>query len=102
MKKNIFLIVSFIFYYNVHSQNIFSPTKLRTDLLLNSNKVSKNGILVNFPLTKKILQDASYQFPKVYSHQPTFHWENAKNINKATAWRILVATTLQNLNNCFK
>lgn len=99
MKKNIFLIVSFIFYYNVHSQNIFSPTKLRTDLLLNSNKVSKNGILVNFPLTKKILQDASYQFPKVYSHQPTFHWENAKNINKATAWRILVATTLQNLNN---
>jgi len=99
MKKGIIVIFTFLFVTNTHSQNIFSPTKLRTDLLLNTGVVSTGGISVNTSLSQDIVKDTNYQFAKVFNTQPHFDWLNAKNISKVTAWRVLVASSLQNLNN---
>ena len=99
MKKVIFVIFSFLFVSNSFSQNTLSPTKLRTDLLLNTEKVSISGLPVNISLSQDIVKDANYQFAKVFNTQPHFDWLNAKNISKVTAWRVLVASNLQNLNN---
>jgi hypothetical protein len=99
MKKGIIVIFTFLFVTNTHSQNIFAPTKLRTDLLLNTGVVSAGGISVNTSLSQDIVMDANYQFAKVFNTQPHFDWLNAKNISKVTAWRVLVASSLQNLNN---
>ena len=99
MKKAIIVIFSFLFVSNSFSQNTFSPTKLRTDLLLNTEKVSISGLPVNISLSQDIVKDANYQFAKVFNTQPNFDWLNAKNISKVTAWRVLVASNLQNLNN---
>ncbi len=99
MKKVIIVIFSFLFVSNSFGQNTFSPTKLRTDLLLNTEKVSISGSPVNISLSQDIVKDANYQFAKVFNTQPHFDWLNAKNISKVTAWRVLVASNLQNLNN---
>lgn len=72
---------------------------MRTDLLLNTGKVSSSGLPVNISLSQDIVNNTNYQFAKVFNTQPHFDWLNAKNITKVTAWRVLVASNLQNLNN---
>ena len=99
MKKTIILVFTYFFVANSFSQHIFSPTKLRTDLLLNTDVISTSGISVNISLSQDIVKDTNYQFSKVYNTHPHFDWVNAKNISKVTGWRILVASSLQNLNN---
>ena len=99
MKNAVTVIFTFLFVSNSFSQNIFSPTKLRTDLLLNTGVVSTGGISVNTSLSQDIVKDTNYQFAKVFNTQPHFDWLNAKNISKVSAWRVLVASNLQNLNN---
>ena len=99
MKKVIIVILTYLFVSNSYCQNNFSPTKLRTDLLLNTGVISTSGVSVNISLSQDIVNNTNYQFAKVFNTQPHFDWLNAKNITKVTAWRVLVASNLQNLNS---
>ena len=75
------------------------PFRMRTDLVLNTGAVSKNGFLQNISLTQAIADEQQYQFAKIYQQQPLFDWQNASNINNSTAWRILVTSSIDSLNN---
>jgi hypothetical protein len=80
------------------SQQIKPPFALRCDLLLKTNKVSKSGIAVDIPLESAILQKDSFQFPVVYNQHPLFNWEVASSRQHCNAYRILVASSIQLLN----
>ena len=98
MKKIFLLLFFFNFCMLAKSQQIKPPFALRCDLLLKTNKVSKSGIAVDIPLESAILQKDSFQFPVVYNQHPLFNWEVASSIQHCNAYRILVASSIQLLN----
>ena len=71
---------------------------MRCDLLLQTDKVSKNGIAEKVHLALAIQQKDIYQFASIFNKQPTFTWEMDTAVKAVTAYRILVATTPQYLN----
>lgn len=95
----IYSILLFTLTINVlQSQTSSAPHHLRCDLLLHTDKVSKNGIPEKVPLETAIQQKGIYQFAQVFNKQPTFTWEVDTAVEAVTAYRILVATTPQYLN----
>ncbi|WP_428662291.1 alpha-L-rhamnosidase C-terminal domain-containing protein [Runella sp.] len=83
---------------SARSQTIPAPNQLRCDLLLHTGKVSKGGFAVKEPLTSAIQQKSSYQFPLIFNKKPTFNWVLSPAIKNASAFRILVASAPEYLN----
>jgi hypothetical protein len=95
MKNYFIVIVSLLLTTHVlQSQTTLAPHLLRYDLLLHTDKVSKNGIPESVPLETAVQQKGIYQFAQVFNKQPTFTWEVDTAVKALTAYRILVATTV--------
>ncbi len=94
MKRKIYslLSVSLSLAVLLHAQ---SPSRLRTDLVRNTDQVYQNGIPVNETLVNATQKKELYQFAKIYSQQPVFNWELDATIKKMTACQILVASSIQ-------
>ncbi|MBL7814338.1 MAG: family 78 glycoside hydrolase catalytic domain [Saprospiraceae bacterium] len=92
MKKQFILLLT-LFAYNLQSQ----ITDLRCDLLLQTDKVYKNGIPVTIPLAEAVQQKDVYQFAHIFNKKPRFTWSTDTTIKGITAYHILVATTPQYL-----
>lgn len=75
-----------------------APFRLRCDLLLNTNKVYKSGILRNEPLESAIKQKEQLQFAFVSNKHPRFSWEVDNSVSKVSAYRILLASDRELLN----
>lgn len=75
-----------------------APSRLRCDLLLNTNKVYQAGLSVNEKLENAINQKEKYQYAYISNSKPTFSWEIAQNIKKSTAFRVLVSSKPELLN----
>jgi hypothetical protein len=74
-------------------QAVKAPYRLRTDLVLNTDKVSKNGIEANISLAAAVQQKDIYQFAAVYRTMPVFNWETDTSIKHTIAFRILLASS---------
>ena len=69
-----------------------APFRLRCDLLLNTHKVYKSGILSHEPLESAIKQKQHLQFAFVSNKQPHFSWELDNSVSKVSTYRILLAS----------
>ena len=72
--RSLQLFLALIWATNTNAQRNFMPTSLRVDLLLNTDKVWKNGFEI-----KRSLQQASegkniYQTARIISSDPFFSW----------------------------
>jgi alpha-L-rhamnosidase len=92
MKKSFTLIIFISFIFSAHGQ---APRQLRCDFLLHTSEVSSSGIQVNEPIVSAVKQKTQYQFASIYSEQPVFNWEVDTSIKKVSAYRILVASSMQ-------
>jgi alpha-L-rhamnosidase len=81
------------------SQQVTAPRNLRCDLLLHTNTVGANGTAVAQSLESIRDQSKNYQFAAITSKQPTFSWEVDTTIQGISAYRILVASSSQLLEN---
>lgn len=106
MKYNYFIIIKTSFFIlSLLTSNIYSaelpPQNLRTDLLLDTDKVFKNGYQVNLPIENVPLSNEDYQLPFIKSKKPTFSWElrSEKKDILQTAYQIRVASLIKNLEN---
>ena len=79
----------------LYGQQSPAPLHLRTDLLLHTDQVRKNGLSVNLPLESAILQPEVYQFARVFNPQPQLSWALGAAMNGASAYRILLASSPQ-------
>ncbi|MCA6451875.1 MAG: hypothetical protein IM582_01745, partial [Chitinophagaceae bacterium] len=57
----------------VHAQSSLQPYRLRTDLLLHTDKVWKSGLPVNISLADA-QKETAYQFPIVRTEHPLLQW----------------------------
>ncbi|GAB4021502.1 hypothetical protein GCM10028808_66560 [Spirosoma migulaei] len=99
MLRLYFIFLSFLFAYSAKSQQLPPPINLRCDLLLHTNAVRKNGAVVSTTLESASKQQGHYQFATITSKQPTFSWEVDTAIKGISAYRILVASSSQILEN---
>lgn len=99
MKKIYFLLFFSTISMLAKSQQIDAPFRLRCDLLLQTNKVTKNGLDVNIPLESAVLKRDSLQFPIIYNQQPLLNWEIAPSIHFCKAYRVVVASSIKLLNS---
>ena len=99
MKKIYFLLFFSTISILAKSQQIDAPFRLRCDLLLQTNKVTKNGLDVNIPLESAVLKRDSLQFPIIYNNQPLLNWEIAPSIHLCKAYRVVVASSIKLLNS---
>ena len=86
-----------LIFVSAKSQNLPAPHHLRCDLLLHTDKVSKNGIAEKRSLETAVQQKDVYQFAKVFNKQPSFTWAMDTAVKTVTAYRLLVASTPQYL-----
>ncbi|MBS1654764.1 MAG: alpha-L-rhamnosidase, partial [Bacteroidetes bacterium] len=93
MKKACPLLLFFLISFIGQSQTIPAPLRLRCDFLLQTGKVSKNGLPVKQSLPEAVDQNQNFQFAKIYSTHPVFNWEVDTAVKTITAWQIMVATT---------
>lgn len=84
-------------FFSAKSQNLPAPYHLRCDLLLHTDKVSKNGIVEKQSLETAVQQKDIYQFAKVFNKQPTFTWAMDTVVKTVKAYRLLIASTPQYL-----
>lgn len=77
------------------------PTGLTVNLLAHADRVFLNGYPVNTPLYQAVSFRENFQFAEIAQKQPFFGWiVNAeKNNTLQTAYRVLVASTLENILN---
>lgn len=97
--RSLQLFLALIWATNTNAQRNFMPTSLRVDLLLNTDKVWKNGFEI-----KRSLQQASegkniYQTARIISSDPFFSWVMNDNEQGAyqAAYQILVASSARKL-----
>ncbi len=79
----------------LYGQQSPAPLHLRTDLLLHTDQVSKNGLFVNLSLESAIQQPEVYQFARVFNPQPQLSWALDAAMNGTSAYRILLASSPQ-------
>ena len=79
----------------ISAQSLPAPYRLRTDLLLHTDRVSQNGIPAKLSLVDAVKQPGKYHFPKIYHTNPVFNWETDTVLKQVTAFRILVASSMQ-------
>lgn len=84
---------------NANAQAPKPPKELRVDLLLNADKVWKNGLPAKLTLQQAKEQGTSCQMARIGNEKPYFSWilNNPENGSSQTAYQILVASTLQKL-----
>ncbi|GAB3996604.1 hypothetical protein GCM10028807_39600 [Spirosoma daeguense] len=100
MARNWLLLLFSIFADVAKSQQLTTPPiKLRCDLLVHTNVVSKNGVVVNTTPESASQQPQQYQFATITSKQPTFSWEVDTLIKGVSTYRVLVASSEQALKN---
>ncbi|WP_218921504.1 alpha-L-rhamnosidase C-terminal domain-containing protein [Haliscomenobacter hydrossis] len=80
---------------HLYGQRNPGPLHLRTDLLLHTDQISKNGLSVNVPLESATQQPEVYQFASVFNPQPQLSWALDAATNDASAYRILLASSPQ-------
>ena len=99
MKKGSIIIVFILAISSVYSQALFAPNQLRCDFLLHTGEVSISGMQVNKPIASAVNQKDKYQFAKIYSENPVFNWQVDTSVKQVSAYRILVASSVQLLNS---
>ena len=72
-----------------------APLDLRCDLLRHTDQVRQNGLPVTVSLEAASQQAEIYQFARVFSPQPHFNWALETSIRRASAYRILLASSSQ-------
>lgn len=98
--SNLFLaIVLLISSLKTNAQPLNPPSDLRIDLLLNADKVWKNGLPVALSLQEAKQSGATYQMALIANQNPYFSWvmDDNSNGSSQTAYRILVASSPENL-----
>ncbi len=85
----LFALISFV----GQSQTIPAPFRLRCDFLLQTDKVTQNGLPVDQSLSTAVDQKNNFQFAKIYSPQPVFNWEVDTVIKDIIAWQVMVASS---------
>ena len=78
----------------VHAQSSLQPYRLRTDLLLHTDKVWKSGLPVNISLADA-QKETAYQFPIVRTEHPMLQWELPAILHASTAYRVQVASAVR-------
>lgn len=75
------------------------PTGLSVNFLTNTGQVVRNGYPVNTPLYQAIGRQENFQFAEIAQKKPFFGWivNSGQNNTKQTAYRILVASSLENI-----
>lgn len=77
------------------AQQLPAPRLLRCDLLLHTDRVYQAGEVQNIPLAQAVQQPDRYQFAHISSPQPQFQWAVDTVIRRASAYRILLASSPQ-------
>lgn len=98
--SNLFLaIVLLISSLKTNAQSLNPPSDLRVDLLLNADKVWKNGVPAALSLQEAKQSDSTYQVALIANQNPYFSWVVNDNSDGSsqTAYRILVASSPDNL-----
>lgn len=85
----LFVLISFV----GQSQTIPAPFRLRCDFLLQTDKVTQNGLTVDQSLQIAVDQKNNFQFAKIYSPQPVFNWEVDTTVKDIIAWQLMVASS---------
>jgi hypothetical protein len=85
----LYILISFL----GQSQTIPAPFRLRCDFLLQTDKVTQNGLPVDQSLSTAVDQKNKFQFAKIYSAQPVFNWEVDTAVKEIIAWQIMVASS---------
>ena len=93
MKNIVLIIFCTLLIREGKCQQLPAPDRLRCELLLNTATVSRNGLLVEERLENAIQQSNIYQFANINNSLPAFSWELSATIKRATAWRIVVASS---------
>lgn len=78
----------------VHAQSSLRPYRLRTDLLLHTDKVWKSGLPVNISLAEA-QKESACQFPIVRTEHPLLQWELPAILHASTAYRVQVASAVR-------
>lgn len=78
----------------VHAQSTPKPYRLRTDLLLHTDRVWKNGLPANTSLADA-QKGTVYQFPVVRTAEPLLHWELPAILHSSSAYRVQVASAVE-------
>ncbi len=75
------------------------PTGLTVDFLANADRVYLNGYPVNTPLFQAVGSIENFQFAEIEQKKPFFGWivNSDQNNTLQTAYRIIVASTLENI-----
>jgi len=98
--SNLFLIIILIISsLKTNAQSLNPPSDLRVDLLLNADKVWKNGVPTTLSLQEAKQSDSTYQVALIANQNPYFSWVVNDNSDGSfqTAYRILVASSPDNL-----
>lgn len=77
------------------AQQLPAPQLLRCDLLLHTDRVYQAGAIQNIVLAQAVQQPATYQFAHITSTQPQFQWAVDTAIRHVSAYRILIASSPQ-------
>ena len=75
------------------------PSGLTVDFLSHAGQVFRNGYPVNTPLYQAVGRNENFQFAEIARKQPFFGWivNSDQNNTVQTAYRILVASSLENI-----
>ncbi len=92
MKRICIVLAACCFVGSLLAQNLPGPTGLRTDLLLNTQQVSKSGFPVSVNLSRAV-ENGQYQYATILQPNPSFDWISAKSIKGISAYRILLASS---------
>ena len=93
MPKLLVVISFLIAAMSAQSQGLPAPVRLRCNLLLNTEKVSSNGIAVKENLVSAVKQKNQFQYVTINTPQPVFSWEVDASIHQTKAYRILVSSS---------
>ncbi len=92
MKRIFIVLAACCFVGSLLAQNLPGPTGLRTDLLLNTQQVSKSGFPVSVNLSKAV-EYGQYQYASILQPNPSFDWISTKAFKGISAYRILLASS---------
>lgn len=92
MKRISIIALAILLVGNLLAQSLPGPTGLRTDLLRNTQTVSKSGFPVTIQLDKAV-EHSAYQYAKVLQTKPSFDWVSSAGIKGVSAYRILLASS---------
>ena len=96
---NLLIAILLFFSLKTTAQSLNPPSDLRVDLLLNADKVWKNGLPVRLSLQQAKQSGSTYQMARIANQNPYFSWVITDNSSGSfqTAYRLLVASSVENL-----